>query len=151
VEAFNLLGHGTGSASLGLQYISLLDPRAKIPPPAVEGGYAAVLWEWGVVGLVVWLWWTIRLLQKLWVATTKVAGSPYHMYGFSALLYTFFILFAWFFLGLQPYQNYITQAYLWFLAGLAFKLPQLARTQAESVARPRGRTAKRGERGPYER
>ena len=151
VEAFNLLGHGTGSASLGLQYISLLDPRAKIPPPAVEGGYAAVLWEWGVVGLVVWLWWTIRLLQKLWVATSKVAGSPYYMYGFSALLYTFFILFAWFFLGLQIYQNYITQAYLWFLAGVAFKLPQLARTQAESAARPRERTAKRGERGPYER
>jgi len=130
VKAFNLLGHGTGSASLGLQYVAKLDPQAELRP-TTEGGYAAVLWEWGIVGLVIWLWWSVRLLRRLWVAKSKLVGSPYYMYGFSIFLYAFFILFAWFYLGLQVYQNYVTQAYLWFLAGVAFKLPQLARTRAD--------------------
>jgi hypothetical protein len=132
-RAVSFIGHGTGSASLGLQYVAKLDPRAVISY-SVEGGYAAVLWEWGVIGLVFWMWWSVRLLWKLWVVSTKVAGTAYHLFAFSAFLYAFFILIAWFYLGMQPYQNYTTQAYLWFLAGIAFKLPLLARTQAESAA-----------------
>jgi len=135
VRAFGLVGHGTGSASLGLQYVAKLDPQAGLRP-TVEGGYASVLWEWGIVGLVIWLWWSVRLLRRLWAAKSKLVGSPYYMYGFSIFLYAFFILFAWFYLGLQIYQNYVTQAYLWFLAGAAFKLPQLARAQVAGKPRP---------------
>ena len=46
------------------------------------------------------------------------------------LLLCFHYLIAWFYLGLQAYQNYVNPAYLWFLAGVAFKLPELARTRA---------------------
>jgi hypothetical protein len=138
VRAFGLVGHGTGSASVGLQYVAKLDPQARLRS-TVEGGYAAVLWEWGIVGLVIWLWWSGRLLRRLWVAKSKLVGSPYYMYGFSIFLYAFFILIAWFYLGLQIYQNYVTQAYLWFLAGVAFKLPQLAKPPADSAATAPGR------------
>lgn len=125
VRSFSLFGHGTGTASLGLQYVAAHSPGAAIEE-SVEGGYAGVLWEWGVVGLALWLWWSLSLVRCLWRASMKVAGTPYHLFSIGMLLYAFFLLFPWFFLGFQIYQQYVAQAFLWLFAGMALKLPVLA-------------------------
>lgn len=48
------LGHGVGSASLGAQYVLGGRQRASELAP-IEGGFARIAWETGVVGLLVFL------------------------------------------------------------------------------------------------
>lgn len=118
----SLLGHGTGSNSLGQQYI--LEPERQLA--AVEGGYSAVAWEWGLVGLVLWLWWSVVLMRESYRRVMLLRGTPFYWLGVSIGLYAFFILFPWFYVGMQVYQNYITQAFLWLLLGVLLRLPHLA-------------------------
>jgi hypothetical protein len=41
-------------------------------------------------------------------------------------LYAFLLLLPLTFAGLQPYQDFILNAYLWLLLGVLFRLPKLA-------------------------
>lgn len=118
------LGHGTGSASLGLQYVMPLLPEQEAYKyrPQVEGGYAAVLWEWGIVGLVLWLWWSLLLLKVMAQAVWKLRGTRFFWLSLTLAVCIFVVLFPSFFLGMQIYQNYLTQAFLWFLIGMLFQL-----------------------------
>jgi hypothetical protein len=122
-----LVGHGTGTASLGLQYVYDLDYMYadQLYPYAIEGGYAAVLWEFGLVGLAVWLWWTTRLVIASVETTRVLRGSRFYWIGISLSIFIFCFLFPYFFLGMQVYQNYVINAYHWFLCGLLFRLPAL--------------------------
>jgi len=126
ISSGGLIGHGTGTASLGLQYVYDVDPytdgRSLI---WVEGGYAAVLWEWGLIGLILWLWWSVTLMWKLVQKIVGLRGTPLYWLSIGIVLNAFFTLFAWFYLGMQIYQNYTTQAFLWFTIGLLFNLPTL--------------------------
>jgi len=123
-----LIGHGTGTNSLGRQYIyGIADLYTGGAPylGGVEVGYGAIIWEWGVIGLVLWLWWTVKLIKHSVKITLSLSGTRFFWLAVILSFYLFSILFLWFFLGVQVYQNYITAAYLWFLAGVLFKLPQL--------------------------
>ncbi|HXF05761.1 MAG TPA: hypothetical protein VNM72_10150 [Blastocatellia bacterium] len=127
VRQSGVVGHGTGTASLGLQYVYDLDYMYadQIYPYAIEGGYASVIWEAGLLGLAVWLWWTTRLVIAGVQTTRLLRGSRFHWLGISLSIFIFCFLFPYFFLGMQVYQNYVTNAYHWFLCGLLFRLPAL--------------------------
>lgn len=127
-----LLGHGTGTASLGLQYVYGAEKSEEAGIYFVEGGYAAVLWEWGVIGLGLWLWWSLVLIREVFVKVALLRGTPYYWLGMNIGLYAFFILFPWFFMGMQIYQNYVTQVFLWLAIGILFKLPTLKQQLAVS-------------------
>jgi len=134
VKAFQssgLFGHGTGTASLGLQYIAsyrsgqVTDVHNDRTTGVynTEGGYASVLWEWGVVGLCLWLLWTTLLVYKLIQEVRKLRHTRFYWLAVAVTLYAFFLLFPWFYLGMQVYQQYVAQAFLWFLVGMVFRLP----------------------------
>lgn len=127
VRESGLVGHGTGTASLGLQYVYDLDYMYadQLYPYAIEGGYAAVVWEFGLLGLAVWLWWTTRLVIASVQTTRSLRGSRFYWIGVSLSIFIFCFLFPYFFLGMQVYQNYVINAYHWFLCGLLFRLPAL--------------------------
>lgn len=127
VRESGVVGHGTGTASLGLQYVYDLDYMYadQLYPYAIEGGYAAVIWEFGLLGLVVWLWWTTRLVIASVQATRSLRGSRFYWLGIALSIFIFCFLFPYFFLGMQVYQNYVINAYHWFLCGLLFRLPAL--------------------------
>jgi hypothetical protein len=36
-------------------------------------------------------------------------------------------------MGMQPYQNYVMNAYFWFLVGILFRLPHLARAHEQKA------------------
>ena len=120
------LGHGTGSGSLGLQYVAPMLPEIEAYKfrTQVEGGYAVVLWEWGIVGLVLWLWWSLLLLKVMVQTVWILRGSRFFWLSATVAICVFAILFPSFFMGMQIYQNYLTQAFLWFLVGTLFRLPQ---------------------------
>ncbi len=125
-EASGLIGHGTGTNSLGLQYITYYETGEETAGDYhTEGGYSTVLWEWGVVGLFLWLSWSIMLIVKLVQTVRTLRFTPYYWIGVAVTLYSFILLFLWFYLGMQVYQQYVAQAFLWFLVGLVFRLPRL--------------------------
>lgn len=129
VKESGWIGHGTGTASLGLQYVYDLDYlySDQLYPYAIEGGYAAVIWEVGLLGLAVWLWWTGRLVLASVQTTLSLRRSRFYWMGVSLSVFFFSFLFPYFYLGVQVYQNYVINAYHWFLCGLLFRLPTLGR------------------------
>lgn len=135
-----LLGHGTGSASLGRQYLTpfLSEQQAYQYRAQTEGGYASVLWEWGVVGLVLWVWWSLALMKALYTATRQSAGTRFFWVAASISVCVFIVLFPIFYMGMQVYQNYVTQALLWFLVGMVLRFTSIAQTP-EIVGQPQPR------------
>jgi hypothetical protein len=124
LESNALIGHGTGTNSLGLQYVASYEAEQRMPGNYhVEAGFAAVIWEWGVVGLCLWLWWSVLLVVKLIQKVMTLRFTRYYWLGVSIALFAFFLLFPWFYMGMQVYQQYVTQAFLWFMVGLVFRLP----------------------------
>jgi hypothetical protein len=56
-----VVGHGIGTASLGVQYVSHLLGQPA-PQIGVESGYGTLVTESGIFGLILWLVWTIVFL-----------------------------------------------------------------------------------------
>jgi hypothetical protein len=137
-----LIGYGTGSASLGLQYLyKTVSENEYTGLYHVEGGYASVLWEWGVVGLILWLLWTVLLLRAMAKKIVLLRGTPYYWLGVAIACYSASFLVPLFYLGFQVYQNYISQAFFWFLVGLFFRLSVLARVDSRNMAVVQAREA----------
>lgn len=124
LDVGGLLGAGTGASSIGLQYLA--DDRAPwydTGVTQVEGGYATVLQQWGVVGLVLWLGWSLSWLGRALRSTIAVRGDP--RAGAALILCSWLVVFllVGFVGGFQGFQNYITNAYMWILFGMLFALP----------------------------
>jgi hypothetical protein len=125
-----IIGHGTGTNSLGRQYLYGADDLYMPDAPwmgGVEMGYGAIVWEWGIIGLAIWLWWVLRLVRRSLGITMSLAGTRFYWLAVMISYYAFSILVLWLFLGLQVYQNYITAVFLWFLVGILARLPKLAK------------------------
>lgn len=127
------LGTGTGSQSLGRQYLYEGRRQPDVARSVVEGGYAAVAVEWGVVGLVLWLWWTLAWLGRQWRCVAEIRGSPAAGAGLILFGWMALFLIVGFFGGLQSFQNYVVNAYFWFLSGVLFALPRAVRRDREQL------------------
>src|SRR5262249_13900674 len=55
-----LWGHGIGTTSLGVQYVSRWIGQGR-PPWGVESGYGNIVLEFGIMGLFLWWLWTAAL------------------------------------------------------------------------------------------
>ena len=133
-----LVGHGTGTASLGGQYIT---SRLGAPPTGVgvESGYGNLIVEMGILGPVLWLGWTIVLLMSGWQVVRRLKGTSLFLLGFAIWWFVFMLLFPYTYGGMQAYQNFVLNAYLWLLVGLLFRLPSLCQSQSgtSSIGQPR--------------
>lgn len=121
-----LLGYGIGTSSLGVQYVT---GRLGLPAPGigVESGYGTLILELGILGLLLWLLWTTALVREGWKVLRRLRGSPLFPIGVAVLWFAFLLLFPFTFGGMQPYQNFVFNAYLWLLLGILFRLPALVR------------------------
>lgn len=117
-------GYGIGTASLGLQYISRI-LHIKPVIAGVENGYGTIIVEMGILGFGLWLFWTIALTIAAWRAALKLKGSPWFPLGFVIFWFAFLLLVPMTYMGIQPYQNFVLNAYLWLLLGILFRLPTL--------------------------
>jgi hypothetical protein len=120
-----LYGDGTGTASLGMQYV------AKIlgQPPIgfwVENGWGTLILEMGILGPILWIVWTCSLLYFSWKIVRQLRGTIYFPVALSIFWYAFLLLVPLSYNGMPPYQNYVLNAYLWLLIGVLFRLPHLA-------------------------
>jgi hypothetical protein len=138
LQTGGLLGAGTGSGSLGLQYLTQNFDAATLTGVAqVEGGYAVVALQWGVLGLALWLGWTLAWVWRQWLAVRSSRGTPLASVGLILIVWMVMLLFVAFVLGFQGFQNYYANAYFWIFSGLLFALPRSADREPERPSRRR--------------
>jgi hypothetical protein len=118
------IGHGIGTASLGVQYVSHLlgKPSPKI---GVESGYGAIVVETGIIGLILWAGWTVVFFFSALRVVLSLKGKPTFPIALAILWFTFIFLFLGSWGSLVVYQNFVQNAYFWLLAGILFRLPTL--------------------------
>ena len=120
-----LTGHGTGMSSLGMQYVSNF-LNQSLPSFNVESGYGSLIVEMGVFGPILWLFWVSVLLWQGWKVVRKLRETIYFPLGFAIWWYAVVDLVLLMYLGMQFYQNFVNNAYLWLLIGVLYRLPKLA-------------------------
>lgn len=119
-------GYGTGTASLGTQYVTSL---LKAPPPPVgwvENGFGDMIIEWGILGPILWLLMAVSLVVAAWKTTKRLAATPLYPLALAILWFVGWVLLPFMWGGLDIYQDFIINAYLWLLVGALLRLPELA-------------------------
>jgi hypothetical protein len=118
-------GYGIGTTALGGQYVARFF-NARPPVIGVESGYGTLVVEMGIGGLILWLVTSLAILFSAWKVVKKLKGSPWFPLGFAIFWYAFFLLFPATYGGMQAYEDFLLNAYLWLLLGILFRLPTLA-------------------------
>jgi hypothetical protein len=122
------LGYGTGTSSLGAQYVTRIFGVAPTGI-GVESGYGNLILEMGIPGLLLWLAWSCALLVAEWKAVRQLRGTALFPLGFVIFWFTFITLVPGMMNG-NSLENYISSAYLFLLAGILFSLPALAQSDS---------------------
>jgi hypothetical protein len=139
-------GYGIGTTALGTQYIARIF-NAKPLVTGVESGYGTLVVEMGILGLIFWFVMSFAILWCSWRVIGSLKGSPFFPLGFAIFWYSFLVLFPLTFTGMQTFEDFIMNAYLWLLLGILFRLPALAKAPAGqeslSVFIPRSAVANR--------
>lgn len=120
-----LYGDGTGTASLGMQYVAKFLGQAPIGF-WVENGWGTLILEMGILGPILWLIWTSSLLYFSWKTVRQLRETACFPIALSIFWYAFLLLVPFSYGGMAPYENYVLNAYLWLLIGVLFRLPHLA-------------------------
>jgi hypothetical protein len=118
-------GYGIGTTSLGGQYITRIF-HVKPPVFGVESGFGSLIIEMGIGGLILWVTMSLAILFSAWRVVKRLKGSPWFPLAFVIFWYALFLLFPATFGGMQPYEDFLLNAYFWLLLGVLFRLPTIA-------------------------
>jgi hypothetical protein len=120
-----LQGYGTGTASLGIQYVAriLHAPKTGI---GVENGYGQLVVEMGIVGLLLWLILGTAACLSAWKIVKQLRGSPWFPIAFVIFWFIFMIFFPMGYNSIVFYQDFLVNAYFWILVGILYRLPHVA-------------------------
>ena len=139
LAAFNydrwLYGYGIGTTSLGTQYVARIF-GTKPPVIGVESGYGTLVIEMGIGGLILWLVMASAVVISAWHVVPKLRGSPWFPIAFMIFWYAALLLFPQTFVGMQPYEDFVLNAYMWLLLGILFRLPTLAASTQFAATAP---------------
>ena len=138
------IGNGIGTAALGRQYVEKLVGK-RAPEIGVEEGYGTMILEMGVIAPLLWILWTGSLLYYSWKIVRRLRETRFFPIGLAILWYTFLLLYVWTYVSLAGYENYISNAFLWLLVGILFRLPDLlASDPSPALAHPMPLRTRRG-------
>lgn len=117
-------GYGIGTLALGGQYVSMIFHTKPIAA-GVESGYGTLVVEMGIGGLILWLVMSFAIVFSAWRIVKKLRGSPWFPIAFMIFWYAGLLLFPLTFNGMQPYEDFVLNAFFWLLLGILFRLPTL--------------------------
>ena len=134
IKAGGLLGRGTGTAAIGRQYYQSTSERSG----EGESGWGAIAREWGIVGLAVWVCWTVAWTRRAFLGArrgreTQLAGA-----GIPLAVFVGLNLVVGFTFGIQTFENYLTNAFLWLFSGMVFFAAVLPERESQEAASPYG-------------
>jgi len=129
VRAFDhpnwLYGYGIGTTALGVQYLTRY--FGVLPVGGVESGFGTVVLEFGFLGLLLWLLLALSITISCWRVVRSLRGSRFFPIAFLFFWFPFLILLPQMWGGIQQYQDYINNSYLWLFIGMLFRLPEMER------------------------
>lgn len=129
-----IVGNGTGTDTLGAQYVNQI-LKKPMPNVAVEEGFGQMIVEMGILAPLLWILWTAVTLGACWKVARSLKGTRFFPIALAIVWYVFLLLFAMSYMDLDPYQNYVNNAFLWLLIGILLRLPELPREQRSTLAR----------------
>jgi hypothetical protein len=131
-----IIGNGTGTASLGWQYVYRL--VGERPLYGVEDGFGTMILEMGILAPFLWLLWTGAVVYYLWKVVRGLRETRMFPIGFAFLWYAILLFYPLTFLTIGVFENFVCNIYLWIFVGVVFRLPQLLKAPAvvPSVSRP---------------
>ncbi|MGH9687631.1 MAG: hypothetical protein ACRD5K_11125 [Candidatus Acidiferrales bacterium] len=133
-----LVGNGTGTASLGTQYVSGL--LGEAPPGVwVEEGFGALIAEMGILAPLLWLLWGGALVYYSWKIVRRLRGTRFFPLALAIVWYAFLLIFPMTYGALSAYQDFICNIYLWLMIGILFRLPEIASSPLSVPEVSRGR------------
>ena len=118
-------GYGIGTTSLGTQYVAKFF-HAKPPVMGVESGFGTLVVEMGIGGLLLWVVMSLAIVLSAWRVVKRLRGSPWFPIAFVIFWYAGLLVFPITYAGMQTYEDFVMNAYLWLLLGVLFRLPTLA-------------------------
>ncbi len=130
-------GYGIGTTSLGKQYVAKFFHAAP-PVGWVESGFGTLVVEMGIGGLVLWLVMSFAILFSAWRVVKTLRGSAWFPIAFVIFWYAGLLLVPMTFVGMQPYQDFVLNAYFWLLLGVLFRLPTVAASAQFADVQPHG-------------
>jgi hypothetical protein len=127
-----MYGYGTGTASLGIQYVAriLHAPNTGVK---VENGYGQLVIEMGIVGLLLWILVGVSISVSAWKIAKQLRGSPWFPIAFVIFWFVFLVFFPMGYNSIAFYQDFLVNAYFWILVGILYRLPRLALSSQFSV------------------
>src|SRR6266576_159459 len=119
-------GYGTGTASLGVQYVARI---MRVPPMkiGVENGYGQLVIELGIVGLLLWILLAYAITRSAWRAVKNLKGTVWFPIGFAIFWYAFLLVFPMSFYGFIAYQDFVLNTYFWLMLGMLFRISEFRR------------------------
>ena len=82
--------------------------------------------EMGILAPLLWILWAAATVGACWKITRSLKETRFFPIAVAIVWYAFLLLFAMSYMGLDAYQNYVNNAFLWLLIGILFRLPELA-------------------------
>src|SRR6266699_614926 len=124
-------GYGTGTASLGVQYVARI---MRVPPMnvGVENGYGQLVIELGIVGLLLWILLAYKITRSVWQAARNLKGTVWFPIGFAIFLYAFLLVFPVTFYGFIAYQDFVINSYFWLTLGILFRISEFPEITARN-------------------
>jgi len=117
-------GYGIGTTALGGQYVArFFGVRPTVV--GVESGFGALVVEMGVGGLVLWIVMSAAIVFASWKVLKKLKGTAWFPLGFVIFWYAFILFYPATFAGIQAYEDFVLNAYVWLLLGILFRLPDI--------------------------
>lgn len=124
VKRSGFLGHGTGTASQGRQYLkSLGSSETEVP---VEGGFASIAWENGAIGLGLVLWWSLSILKSQARNLRQLRQTGLYPLAAGTFLWSIAFLGPLMFMGMQNFQDFVPNSNFWFWSGVLLSLRKLS-------------------------
>jgi hypothetical protein len=119
-------GYGTGTASLGVQYVARI-MHAQPMNIGVENGYGQLVIELGIGGLLLWIILAFAITRSAWQAAKNLKGTVWFPIGFAIFLFVFLLVFPMSFYGFIAYQDFVMNAYFWLTLGILFRISKFPR------------------------
>ncbi len=135
-----IVGSGTGTASLGAQYVSGILGQPQ-PNDWVEEGFGALIAEMGILAPLLWLLWGGAVLYYSWRIVRRLRGTRFFPLAIAIVWYAFLLLLPMTWSSLSGYQDFICNIYMWLTIGILFRLPEIAANPLATAEPPAKRTS----------
>jgi CDP-diglyceride synthetase len=106
----------------------------------LENGLATLIEELGLLGPILWIIWSASLVFSASRIVGQLRRAEVFPVALAILWFAWLVLFWYTWVGIQGYQNFVNNAYLWLLVGILFSLPRLA-GQNSAARRPAADTS----------